>query len=393
MNSRDAAYDEEEQLRRAIEASKEDTVHDTTEIGNRRTKRGRSDSEEYGDFKSRPGLSTNWICRKPDSVKRQRTKSKSPSPAEDDNEQAIAREDSEETSSNKNGSKKSRNGTMRIQSNQKEKSEREERERQRAEAAKKRNGRAERRRADGSTPASTILVKGLEAQVDTDSDPSEELPLATRAAANRTTGEKAALVVTESKAEATLAPEPPPSSQPTPDTPPTSAPAQATSKPKRNKKRGRNQYTKDREAREETSPVRSQSRDVQGHDNGNTHHAKSGEGLSKSHSRTKGGFNSKVSMTDMRRKAHAMLDYISRTQVEMAGEITPPNDESRRPSNNTVPPTTQNGTSSSQKLPGTVNGQPGRMMDAPKDFKDLSSVEMMDRLTRDLVKWQKEFIS
>lgn len=46
MNSRDAAYDEEEQLRRAIEASKEDTVHDSTETGNRRPKRGRSNSEE-----------------------------------------------------------------------------------------------------------------------------------------------------------------------------------------------------------------------------------------------------------------------------------------------------------------------------------------------------------
>lgn len=50
MNSRDAAYDEEEQLRRAIEASKEDASQDghegiTTTV-TRRTKRGRSESEE-----------------------------------------------------------------------------------------------------------------------------------------------------------------------------------------------------------------------------------------------------------------------------------------------------------------------------------------------------------
>lgn len=45
MNSREAAYDEEEQLRRAIEASKELVEHD--EGPTRRTKRGRSDSEEY----------------------------------------------------------------------------------------------------------------------------------------------------------------------------------------------------------------------------------------------------------------------------------------------------------------------------------------------------------
>lgn len=44
MNSRDAAYDDE-QLRRAIEASKEDSTQDT-ELLLRRTKRGRSDSEE-----------------------------------------------------------------------------------------------------------------------------------------------------------------------------------------------------------------------------------------------------------------------------------------------------------------------------------------------------------
>lgn len=54
MNSRDAAYDEEEQLRRAIEASKEDASPDAQETVTtsvtRRTKRGRSESEEYVDF-------------------------------------------------------------------------------------------------------------------------------------------------------------------------------------------------------------------------------------------------------------------------------------------------------------------------------------------------------
>lgn len=58
MNSRDAAYDEEEQLRRAIEASKEDASPDGQEVMTtsltRRTKRGRSESEEY--VESSPGL-------------------------------------------------------------------------------------------------------------------------------------------------------------------------------------------------------------------------------------------------------------------------------------------------------------------------------------------------
>jgi len=48
MNSRDAAYDEEEELRRAIEASKGEKSDESTEgSGSRRGKRGRSDSEEY----------------------------------------------------------------------------------------------------------------------------------------------------------------------------------------------------------------------------------------------------------------------------------------------------------------------------------------------------------
>lgn len=259
--------------------------------------------------------------------------------------------------------------------------------------------------------------------MDTDSDPSEELPLAARTATTRAATDKLAAAAaaaaassagaaaattavpadTESKAEAPSAPEPPPSSQPIPDTPPAvSAPTQAASKPRRTKKKGRNQYTKDREAREEGSPARSQSRDVQGHDSGNNHHGKSGEGSSKSHSRAKGGFNSKVSMTEMRRKAHAMLDYISRTQIEMAGEITPPNDESRRASRDNAAESlgSEKGTSSGDKAsvdtsadtgPGPSAAAPAAPAALAGEFKELTSIEMMDRLTRDLVKWQKEF--
>ncbi len=49
MNSRDAAYDEEEQLRRAIEASKGEKGAESNgsmDGGTKRGKRGRSDSEE-----------------------------------------------------------------------------------------------------------------------------------------------------------------------------------------------------------------------------------------------------------------------------------------------------------------------------------------------------------
>ena len=44
MNSRDSAYDEAEQLRRAIEESKKDSVAKTN--GTRKGKRSRSESEE-----------------------------------------------------------------------------------------------------------------------------------------------------------------------------------------------------------------------------------------------------------------------------------------------------------------------------------------------------------
>ncbi|KAL2276740.1 hypothetical protein FJTKL_00516 [Diaporthe vaccinii] len=375
MNSRDAAYDEEEQLRLAIEASKEVVGQDSaidSASGSRRSKRGRDDSEE-----------------KQETGKRQRTKSKSPSPAEDNNEQPDALEDSEEALNNRSGSKKPRNLVTRNQGQHKEK-EREERERQRAEAAKKRSGRAERRRAD-------------------DSDPSEELPLATRTLASRSAGEKATATATattpatgasEGKVETTFTVEAPPSSQPTPDTPPTHTPAQSSSKPKRaqaKKGKGRNQYTKDRDVRDETSPARSQSRDVQGHDTGHAHHSKSGEASHKPHSRTKGGFNSKVSMTDMKRKASAMLDYISRTQVEMAGEATPPNTDSPKPVEGVAPQTGGNGVRSGQKKASELaNGELGssaRPTGEQKDFKELSSMEMMARLSTDLVKWQQEFAS
>jgi hypothetical protein len=47
LNSREAGYDEAEALRRAIEASKEDAPLDEPGNGNRRPKRGRSDSQEY----------------------------------------------------------------------------------------------------------------------------------------------------------------------------------------------------------------------------------------------------------------------------------------------------------------------------------------------------------
>ncbi|KAI1475790.1 hypothetical protein F4774DRAFT_413562 [Daldinia eschscholtzii] len=354
MNSRDAAYDEEEQLRRAIEASKEDAIPEVAEPPSRRPKRSRDDSEE-----------------KVEGIKRQRTTSKSPSPKVE-RPQSTPPEESEDESAIRNGSsKKSRNAAR----NQREKAERDERreeqERRRAEAANKRKGRAERRRAD-------------------DSDPSEEIPLAVRAAANRTT-------------ESAQPPDPPISSQPPPDTPPT-APVTTNSHKKKatnQKKKGRNQYTKDRDNRDhDESPARSVSRDItrNGDENGTSHTKSTHEPTSKQ-SKAKGGMNSRITMTDMKRRANNILEYITRTQVELASEPLSDSAGTQQNSNGTVtavPSIKVNGDNKKHDNVGiTINGPVtnglSHGLPSLKEFKDMSCIEMMDILTRDLVKWQQEF--
>ncbi|KAI1488947.1 hypothetical protein F5X96DRAFT_43644 [Biscogniauxia mediterranea] len=384
MNSRDAAYYEEEQIRRAIEASKEDAIPEEQEP-TRRTKRGRDDSEEYVSDADTLAATSNTMHRKPESIKRQRTNSKSPSPVVE-KPQSVNQDESEDESALRNGSsKKSRNAAR----NQREKAERDERreeqERKRAEAASKRKGRAERRRAD-------------------DSDPSDEMPLAARATAHRTT-------------ESVQPPEPPqPSSQPPPDTPP-APPAPTTSHKKKStthtKKKGRNQYTKDRDNHDhDDSPARSVSRDVGRNvdENGTSHTKASGhEGTTTTttttkHTKSKGGMNSRITMSDMKRRANGILEYISRTQVELASEPFSQSKSKNNQSNGPEIPLPQirlngnNNNNTAIKAHDAItaaNGAATTMAADPtllmKEFRDLSCVEMMDALTRDLVKWQQEF--
>ncbi|KAK1837056.1 putative histone deacetylase complex subunit cti6 [Podospora conica] len=388
MNSREAGYDEAEALRRAIEASKEEVTTEPGDTGPRRPKRGRTDSEE-----------------KPENVKRQRTGSRSVSPSP-----GKTAEDSDEGVSTRNGASKSRNGVASRSQRTEKPSEREERERQRIEAANKRKGRAERRRADGM--AQTILVNVSGAYADTDSDPSEELPLAARAAANKTatsttTGSNGAgSAPAAAPAPATVtatttvtapaepvnpppAVEPPAPSQPTTDTPSPSVIQTRTERKRSHKKKGRNQYTRDRD--DEDSPARSQSRDIQKEDHAPAGHTtKSGvdHGHGKGHGKAKGGMGSKITMTDMKRKAGALLDFISRTQVELAGEALPDTSTSSPKTNGVPAPAPEKST---QGAPGpgpkAVNG----MDPGSKEFKELNCIEMMDTLTRRLVKWQQEY--
>ncbi|KAI0972136.1 hypothetical protein F4678DRAFT_69305 [Xylaria arbuscula] len=358
MNSRDAAYDEEEQLRRAIEASKEETISEEADPVNRRPKRGREDSEE-----------------KVENIKRQRTNSKSPSPPPEKPDLAILDESDDDLALRNGHSKKSRNAVR----NQRERAEREERreeqERKRAEAASKRKGRAERRRAD-------------------DSDPSDEAPLASRTVVNRTT-------------ESTQPPDPPAaSSQPPPDTPPTLQVPPTTTKKKttQSKKKGRNQYTKDRDHDNEDSPARSIPRDVSRNGDETAAHTKNTtHEITGKHNKGRGGgsggMSSKITMSDMKRRVHGILEYITRKQVELVND--PLSDSTSTPSqagteDDSIPTTNATGDSSTKRPKEETTATNGAGSSGSTDpaivFKDMNCVEMMDSLTRDLMKWQQEYI-
>lgn len=406
MNSRDAAYDEEEQLRRAIEASKEDTITEEPEPPSRRPKRGRDDEEEcvlVDSFGVRIWMTDLVVHRHPESIiKRQRTNSKSPTPLADQAPLA-SREDSDDDATMQNGlsRKSSARNTARTQRERTERDERrEEQERKRAEAASKRKGRAERRRAEGNTTATVCIAEmsRTDRNANVDSDPSEEMPLVTRTIVNRAT-------------ESVQPPDPPASSQPAPDTPPASVSQPSTQNKKKPapqpRKKGRNQYTRDRDAHEQdTSPARSMSRDISRNqdDNSTAHNSKStpNEGGNKHHSsKTKGTMSSKVAMSDLKRRANNILEYITRTQVELANEPLSEKNSPQRTATDAVsggamPSIQPNGQEKCNGVPDekatAKNGAPDALSTSA-DFKDLSCVEMMDYLTRDLVKWQHEYAS
>lgn len=235
----------------------------------------------------------------------------------------------------------------------------------------------------------------------------------------------------EAEASPTKPPPPPPTSAPmaaeqpepseaTPETPvqpaePTPAPRQSTRKSGRPPARrggrvGRNQYTRERDVNGDGnnsphSPHGGQFRD-NGRDSPNlsgpngvqangTDSGKTGKARHLNPNRT--------SMSEMKRRVSAILDFISRMQVEMAasGEMATP------------PDSNGNGGSSRTSLVKGVQEQLGNILamngeaastdgssasvtdgeatGKERDFKELSSVEMMDVLTRNLLKWQQEY--
>lgn len=171
MNSRDAAYDEGEQIRRAIEESKKEGDAPGTSVSTRRGKRSRSESEQYvlplrlrflEVVKLFPVLiSTN----RHEDTKRQRISSdstSSPSDSKTLHPNAESDEEADQTLKVAGGSHKTIRGAVTRNNRDKEIRDREEkRERERADAAGRRKGRAERRRVDGIFSNCFFYSQGL----------------------------------------------------------------------------------------------------------------------------------------------------------------------------------------------------------------------------------------
>lgn len=98
-------------------------------------------------------------------------------------------------------------------------------------------------------------------------------------------------------------------------------------------------------------------------------------------------------MNEMKRRIHAMMEFISHTQVELASS----HDYTNSQSGNPTPP--DSGASSNGKEPeetvATLQkllGGEGMIADEDIDrFKGLGVVEMMEALTRQLMRWQAEY--
>lgn len=295
--------------------------------------------------------------------------------------------------------------------NHREKELREERERARLEAANKRKGRAERRRVDGtwspsSCPPSYQFHSVLRVKANfssPDSDNGHETPILPTP---RPTVEKAHTIPELN--EQTL------STQDTPNnSPPTKTLAE---KPKkggrpphpRKGKAGKNQYTRDVEG----TPARSASRDATSRDEPSIENNRTSGRLARNdtdgerphtgrgrpgtgHGNHKGGH--KVSMLDMRRRVAGMLDFISRTQLEMAeaGEVATPAENGREDALRGIMNGMMPVLKAAKADADNATSEGDKEMEAPKerssDFKELNLLEMMDVLTGELVKWQKAY--
>ncbi|CAI6340913.1 unnamed protein product [Periconia digitata] len=267
-------------------------------------------------------------------VKRQRTGSRSPS-----NSPVVESEDDSTTVS---APKQKPRGAAAKSQREKELREKE---KERAEAANRRKGRAERRKGE-------------------DSEPPEAPP-----------NEEPAMV-----APAT---EPIPPETPTTELKPAPAPRKGGRPPnKRQSRLGRNQYTKDAPAgatngaspaANDDIPNSPQPNAVNGAVNG---HDSSDGTAGGRQAKPKNSRLQKLSWHDIRRPAGAMQNYIAQRQVDMAGERN-----AISPAVRTPPTPAANGVS-----PPEDTKTEGDDLDS---FKGLTTLQMMDHLSRDLTHWQQ----
>lgn len=185
--------------------------------------------------------------------------------------------------------------------------------------------------------------------------------------------------VADASAQSTSAPGTPP-----PTSASTSMPQKKVNKNHPKRTRGKPQSIKDQDAAIEGSPTRSTSRDISRpaiNEPERTRLSKSPSHDQKHSSKIKAALASKMTLLDMRRRVAAIMEFISRTQVDLAaeaaGQISSSTSKSTSPSHPSTTPLDE------------ASGYDGQIY--TRDFKDLTCMEMMDILTRDMVKWQNQY--
>ena len=106
----------------------------------------------------------------------------------------------------------------------------------------------------------------------------------------------------------------------------------------------------------------------------------------------------RTSMNDMKRRVAGILEFISHTQVEMAG-VGPPS-ATKSSTSTSTPPERNGNRSDGHGKRSTIELDGGEMVNAAlveldgineQAFAALSSVAMMEVLTRRLMKWQAQY--
>ena len=320
-----------------------------------------------------------------------RRKTGSDSPPVPSTTAADADSDNEpDQSRNRNGGGKNRSSRAQAEQERDFRRREKEREQERQAAANRRKGRADRRRADGEFGA---VVMGF-AYNDHFTEPDDEQEPGKPPAPSKPAGSAPSK---PSKSQA--------SSRQQVVSPPRSIPANSSHKKAvrpTKKKVGRNQYTRDRDA---AADVRAEAaRTVHSRDGEDGHGDTMGRLLPNGSkpARPKHISNpGRTSMNELRKRAAGILEYISRTQVEMAGERTPSGTQTPSKSSSKAPVAAASSASGASKLSnvdnqdevtGIARAEEGTVDSkvAMEKFKGMSALHMMDVLTREIVHWQQQ---